>query len=190
MQKSRLELLRLQTMMVLWKQTRNRTIIDVEFENPALSVTVQSYRLLTHTLRLRGESPFPRGSRIARFSDDVPRLQRQAATAYLETHLVTRFDLQIFEFLRFDEPSRQTGEARLHVHLPVLVGVLGDDLGLDVGLPIVAGDALRQKLDLQADGVAVAAARVGVVAAQRDAAAVVVVLTAVDELLPLPLFPE
>ena len=97
MQKSRLELLRLQTMMVLWKQTRNRTIIDVEFENPALSVTVQSYRLLTHTLRLRGESPFPRGSRIARFSDDVPRLQRQAATAYLETHLVTRFDLQISE---------------------------------------------------------------------------------------------
>ena len=97
MQKSRLELPRLQTMMVLWKQTRNRTIIDVEFENPALSVTVQSYRLLTHTLRLRGESPFPRGSRIARFSDDVPRLQRQAATAYLETHLVTRFDLQISE---------------------------------------------------------------------------------------------
>ena len=97
MQKSRLELLRLQTMMVLWKQTRNRTIIDVEFENPALSVIVQSYRLLTHTLRLRGESPFPRGSRIARFSNDVPRLQRQAATAYLETHLVTRFDLQISE---------------------------------------------------------------------------------------------
>ena len=97
MQKSGLELLRLQTMMVLWKQTRNRTIIDVEFENPALSVTVQSYRLLTHTLRLRGESPFPRGSRIARFSDDIPRLQRQTATAYLETHLVTRFDLQISE---------------------------------------------------------------------------------------------
>ena len=97
MQKSGLELLRLQTMMVLWKQTRNWTIIDVEFENSALSVTVQSYRLLTHTLRLRGESPFPRGSRIARFSDDVPRLQRHAATAYLETHLVTPFDSQISE---------------------------------------------------------------------------------------------
>ena len=97
MQNSRLELLRLQTMMVLWKQTRNRTIIDVEFENPALSVTVQSYRLLTHTLRLRGEPPFPRGSRIARFSDDVPRLQRQAATANLETELVSRVDSQISE---------------------------------------------------------------------------------------------
>ena len=37
----------------------------------------------------------------------------------------------------------------LNVHLPVLVRGFGDDLGNDVGVPVLAGNVLRQELDLE-----------------------------------------
>ena len=37
----------------------------------------------------------------------------------------------------------------LNVHLPVLVRGFGDYLGNDVGVPVLAGNVLRQELDLE-----------------------------------------